>query len=358
MEIDDSIILLSGVRRPRLTLESLFFRQARTPDGTLKRIPVQPVIARRKMKERARYSCHKASNILVLSLLFFLFSSSNSLAKAFEFDADNAFAYLEKQCEFGTREPGSEGARQCLAWFEETFRQFGAEVYLQRFEALEAITGKKRRLTNVIAYFPAESASTLMLCAHWDTRAHANLDPDPANRSKPIMGANDGASGVAVLLEMAKIASMYAPPQGLLIVLFDGEDMGRASHAEEFALGSKFWASHQIPVEVDEAILLDMIGDEDLEILIEGYSERYASGLRKELWHIAEQLELPAFVDRYGAIVADDHVNLQQVGIRAIDLIDMEYTYWHTLEDTPDKCSAESLGQVGRALVGYIYGVE
>jgi len=237
-------------------------------------------------------------------------------------------------------------------------KEFGAEVYLQRFGANEAITGIDRKLTNVIAHFPSENGHTLMLCAHWDTRAYANLDPDPANRKKPIIGANDGASGVAVLLEMARLFAENPPPRSLLIVLFDGEDMGRAKHAEEFALGSKYWAAHQIPEPVEEAILLDMIGDADLEIPIEWYSERNAPSLRRQLWDIARQLELPAFVEQRGRAVQDDHVRLQRAGIPAVDLIDFEYPYWHTLEDTPDKCSAESLGQVGKVLVGFIYGVE
>ncbi|MCF7810658.1 M28 family peptidase [bacterium] len=292
---------------------------------------------------------------IVVTIVVF---SLESGAQTIEFDADNAFFYLEKQCLFGTREPGSEGAQNCLHWFEELFKEFGAEVYLQRFEAVEALTGKERKLTNIIAHFPREDESTLMLCAHWDTRAYANLDPDAANREKPILGANDGASGVAVLLEIARIASVNPPPMGLLIVLFDGEDMGRASYAEEFALGSKFWALHQIPVEVDEAILLDMIGDDDLEIPIEGFSERNAPFLRKQLWDIAHRLDLTAFSDDYGGGIADDHVRLQRAGIPAVDLIDFDYPYWHTLEDTPDKCSVESLDQVGKVLIGYIYGIE
>ncbi|NQT35218.1 M28 family peptidase [bacterium] len=268
----------------------------------------------------------------------------------------NAFAYLEKQCSFGPRNPGSTGYNQCLDWLSQTLEELDADVYLQRFEAVEAITGVTRKLTNVIAFFPGEINPPLMLCAHWDTRAYANLDPDPASRTKPISGANDGASGVAVLLEIARLAAEYPPPRSLLIVLFDGEDMGRASHGEEFTLGSKYWASHQTPVSVEEAILLDMIGDADLEIPMERYSEANAPDLLRRLWNIASKLDLPAFQDRLGAAVRDDHVSLQRVGIPAVDLIDFDYQYWHTLEDTPDKCSAESLEQVGRLLMEYIYG--
>ena len=290
--------------------------------------------------------------ILTLSLFFTCFCQ----AQTPEFDSGNAFAYLEKQCSFGPRNPGSTGYYRCLDWLRTTFEQFDADVYLQRFEAVEAITGVNRKLTNIIAYFPGDRNPPLMLCAHWDTRAHADLDPDPASRTKPISGANDGASGIAVLLEIARLAAKYPPPRSLLIVLFDGEDMGHSKEAEEFALGSKYWASHQTPVSVEEAILLDMVGDADLEIPVERYSEANAPDLQRRLWNLAERLDLPAFQDRLGAVVQDDHVRLQRVGIPAVDLIDFEYQYWHTLEDTPDKCSSESLEQVGRLLVEYIYG--
>jgi len=294
--------------------------------------------------------------ILTLILSLFLITLSNAQPPGF--DQDQAFAYLEKQCSFGPRNPGSDGAKECLKWFETTLRKFGAEVYLQRFEADEALTGVNRKLTNVIGYLPGESGSTLMLCAHWDTRAHANLDPDPEKRKTSIAGANDGASGVAVLLEIARIASEHKPSRNLLIALWDGEDMGHASYAEEFALGSKYWAAHQIPEPVDEAILLDLIGDADLEIPIEPYSDVNAPDLRRQLWSIADRLELSAFVDWSGPSVFDDHVRLIRVGIPAVNLVDFDYSYWHTVEDTPDKCSPESLGQVGRLLVGYIWGTE
>jgi Zn-dependent M28 family amino/carboxypeptidase len=197
-----------------------------------------------------------------------------------------------------------------------------------------------------------------MLCAHWDTRSQADRDPNPDNRTKPIPGANDGASGVAVLLEIARIAAASPPPRSLLIAFWDGEDMGQSGESEEFCLGSKYWAEHQIPVPIKEAILLDMIGDADLEIPVEQFSELNAPSLRERLWEIAKTLELTAFTVGQGAPVFDDHVRLQRVGIQAVNIVDFQYTYWHTVEDTPDKCSAESLGQVGRLLIGFIYGSE
>lgn len=295
---------------------------------------------------------------LTLIIILTISTTEYTYAEPPEFDADAAFANLVHQCNFGPRNPGSQGAQACLEWFKTELGKLADEVWLQPFQAVEALTGEERSLTNVIASFPGQGGFPLMLCAHWDTRAHADLDPDPDNRKTPISGANDGASGVAVLLEIARIASLYPPPRDLLIVLFDGEDMGRSHYPEEFALGSRYWASHPLPLIPTEAILLDMIGDADLEIPIEQFSEKYASSLRGYLWELADNLGLDAFPDRLGPAVQDDHLPLQRIGIRAVDLIDFDYQYWHTIADTPDKCSVESLHQVGVLLIAFIYGTE
>ncbi len=274
-----------------------------------------------------------------------------------EFNSERAFEYLEHQCSFGPRNPSSEGYLECLEWLRYKLDEYCQNVFLQRFEAVEAITGKTHKLTNIIGEFDGGGGQPLLLCAHWDTRAYADLDPDEENRKIPILGANDGASGAAVLLEMAYIFSEHPPPRPIIIIFFDGEDMGRSSHGEEFALGSKYWAENPVPDIPTEAILLDMIGDADLEVLIEYFSQQNAPGLQGYLWELAERLELEAFRNRLGPAVEDDHVRLQNVGIKAVDLIDFDYPYWHTVEDTPDKCSPESLDQIGRLLVAFIYGI-
>lgn len=274
------------------------------------------------------------------------------------FDEQSAFKFLEQQCSFGPRNPGSQGYSSCLEWFKEFFTNLADDLQIQPFESTEHLTGNTVKLHNIIAYFEGSGGQPLMLCAHWDTRVFADLDPDPLKRTSPIPGANDGASGVAVLMEIARIASENPPPRPLLIVLFDGEDMGRASYRDEFALGSKYWAQNPVPVVPSEAILLDMIGDADLEIPIEPFSEVNAPHLRAYLWELADMLDLPAFIDEIGPAVQDDHVRLHRVGIRAVNLIDFDYPSWHTMQDTPDKCSAESLGQVGTLLISFIYGMK
>ncbi|MDP8228572.1 MAG: M28 family peptidase [Candidatus Electryoneaceae bacterium] len=272
------------------------------------------------------------------------------------FDADRAFSYLEHQCAYGPRNPASPGYYACLEWLTENLRELADEIHLQTFNGVDPISGETYHLTNVIARFEGNGSDPLMLCAHWDTRPWADLDPNPDNRNMPILGANDGASGVAVLLEMVQILAEFPPDRTVLITLFDGEDFGRSRHPEEFALGSRYWSQNILPEKPTEAILLDMIGDADLVVPIEPFSERGAPGLRQMLWDMAEQLDLSAFVDYYGPAIQDDHVPLLNVGIRAVDLIDFDYPPWHTLEDTPNKCSPESLEQIGMLLVQFIYG--
>lgn len=271
------------------------------------------------------------------------------------FDSDSAFQFLELQCAFGPRNPGSSGYLQCKEWLVEQLKSRNGEVYLQKFTAFDPISNKNRNLTNIIARFGSPDGQPVMLCAHYDTRPIADLDKNPANTKIPILGANDGASGVAVLLEIARLMTLSPPDQSVLIVFFDGEDFGRSSHAEEFAQGSRYWALHPVPEMPREAVLLDMIGDADLQIPLEWFSRQYAPTLQKRIWDIAEELGSEAFVNRLGPAVEDDHVPLIRAGIPAIDLIDFDYQFWHTLEDTPDKCSAGSLEQVGKVLMAYIY---
>lgn len=229
------------------------------------------------------------------------------------------------------------------------------QVQEQPFTADNPRGGARFKLTNIVARFGDSFEKPLMLCAHWDSRPVADQERDPLKRVLPIIGANDGASGVAVLLHIAEIAQAHPPKIPLMIVFFDGEDIGREGHPEEYAAGARFWAGHQIPEQPSGAILLDMVGDTDLRFGYERISDRFAPDLRREFWQTAIQAGLTAFVEEPGVAVEDDHVPLIRAGIPAIDIIDFEYPYWHTLSDTPDKCSPESLQEVGQALVEFIY---
>ena len=297
--------------------------------------------------------------ILTISTISVLSSCNNAVPN---FDKGNAFRYLVEQCEFGPRNPDSNGYKQCLDYLQKTLSGFADTILLQPFVLDDLVNEKSYDLTNIIARFKVGDPQQLLIGAHWDTRPWADEDPDTEKRNDPIIGANDGASGVAVILELARILNASPPPIGITLVLFDGEDMGRSGTPKSYAQGSLAFAK-DLPIEKpDEAIILDMIGDAELHIPIERYSYQQNRQLVKKLWGLAKVLSLDAFESRIEYSIYDDHVPLwAEAEIPAVDIIDFNYpnsyaNYWHTTQDLPENCSAESLGQVGTLLVHYIYG--
>lgn len=283
------------------------------------------------------------------------------------FDGERAFAYIIAQTGFGPRNPGSQGHDDCLDYLLKEFSQYAmpGNVKRQPFAFTDTSTGSSYTLTNIIVSFnlSPENDRRIMLSAHWDTRPHADNDPDPENHSTPIPGANDGASGVAVLLEIARILKENPPPVGVDIILFDGEDYGRSeiNGLEDYFLGSKYFAETKGDYRPEFGVLLDMVGSSEAQFYIEGFSNQYAPALVHRIWDKAEELKLDRFVHDYGPSINDDHVILNQAGIPTVDIIDINrsainYKYWHTLADTPDKCSPETLTQVGTILLYLIYG--
>jgi len=272
-------------------------------------------------------------------------------ARRHGFDAKRAFRDLARQCEFGPRVPGTKPHQQCAAWLTDQLRACADSVVRQVFTAEP---GKSLRLTNIIATFNPKGRGHVLLCAHWDTRPVADRDPDPRNRGKPVPGANDGASGVAVLLEIARVLKAHPPRQRVTMVLFDGEDYGPTM--TDMLLGSRHFADHYQGPLPDWAVLLDMVGDKDLRLPVEANSARHAPQTVERLWAAAARVGANAFVRDRGPAVVDDHIPLAERGIPCIDVIDFDYPYWHTVADTPDKCSPESLGQVGSALLAAIGG--
>ncbi|MBI4417884.1 MAG: M28 family peptidase [Ignavibacteriales bacterium] len=278
-----------------------------------------------------------------------------------KFDGENAFKYLQKQVSFGPRNPGSAGYQRCLSFLQTEFRKFADTLILQRFPFRTA-RGEFYRGTNITAQFRRHDGPVILLTAHWDTRPWADQDTDPKNHDKPIPGANDGASGVALLLEMARIFSVNPPPFNIDIVLFDAEDAGETGKSESFALGSQFFASN-LPdgIQYRFAINFDMIGDKNLEIRREANSDASAPALMDAVFSTAKILGFPQFIDERIAGIYDDHMPLNNAHIPAIDLIDFNYPdesnkYWHTMQDTPDKCSPESLHAVGTVILHLLYG--
>ena len=276
------------------------------------------------------------------------------------FDAQRAFKILEKQCEFGPRPPGSPAHRQTQNYLFTELEKYADNVALQPHQYV--VEGVTLQLNNILAEFGPKASSvtpggpsreTLLLAAHWDTRPFADHDPNPENRDTPILGANDGASGVAVLLEIARVLKLHPPPRRIIIVLFDGEDYGRS--VDDMFIGSRYFAQNLGKWRPDYGILLDMIGDKDLRIPIERYSWNANPEFVQAIWNRAAALGLAPFQHRLGAAILDDHVPLIKVGIPMVNIIDFTYPYWHTVEDTVDKCSPKSLEVVAGLVISIIY---
>lgn len=291
---------------------------------------------------------------LVVVLVFLAAFSGCGGSEPPDFDGERAMSLLEEQCDMGPRYPGSETHRRYRRWLVDRLEEAGADVSLQPFEGVLS-TGDTLQLVNIIANFNRDEGVRVLLGAHYDTRPRADRDPDPARRNEPIIGANDGASGVAVLLEIARLLGERRAPVGVDIVLFDGEDYGEEGNHDDYCLGSTWFATHRRGYRPTAVVIVDMIGERDVEIPIEGYSVRYAPREVDELWGIAEELGVEAFVRRPGPAIIDDHVPFIREGLPAVDLIDFDYPWWHTVEDTPDKCSAESLEAVGTVLVTWLW---
>jgi hypothetical protein len=280
-----------------------------------------------------------------------------------EFNGERAYADLIGQCAFGPRVPGSAAADSCLRFLRHSLEENSATVVEQRFQYYDSFRDKTLNLTNLLASFNKEARSRIFLAAHWDSRPMADRDPDPNNREKPVPGANDGASGVAVILEISRALNQSTPPVGVDLILFDGEDYGREGHLEEYFLGSRYFARNIRQYRPRFGVLLDMVGDKNLMLPIEGFSQEYLPHIVDKIWSIAEKLDIKAFQRIPGQYINDDHRMLIEEGILCIDIIDFAYPdqshrYWHTVEDTPDKCSPQSLAAVGAVMLELIYTEE
>ena len=281
-----------------------------------------------------------------------------------KFDEDNAFQYLIEQCDFGPRNPGSEGYYKCLDFMLQKLEETADDVIVQPFSYREKRNKIRYELQNVIARYNPDSEFQTIISCHWDTRPWADEEELREDRNQPIIGANDGASGVAVLLELAKIMGKQPPPIGVNLVFFDGEDMGIPGENETYCQGSRFFAKNLPIPKPNEAINLDMVADKQLHLPVEKYSLEFHPELVRYLWSRADDMGLKAFDITPQHAIYDDHVPLYQIaGIPSIDLIDFKYpnsyaNFWHTMDDLPEHCSAKSLGQVGKLMIDYIYNRE
>lgn len=272
-----------------------------------------------------------------------------------QFDSAVAYSDLEKICSYGPRVANTESHLKAGEYIYNSLKQTSDICRVQRFTVYDSVHNVSRDMFNIISSYYPRSKKRIMLCAHWDSRPISDMEPDSSKRNLPILGANDGASGVAVLLEMARILKDHQPPVGVDIVLFDGEDYGTKEWPGGWFLGSRHFTEKMGGYKPRLAVLIDMIGDADLKLYKEAISQKYAPKLNNYIWEIAAELKVDSFINADGDTISDDHIPLLANGIKSIDIIDLDYPYWHTQEDTPDKCSAESLGEVGKVLTAAIF---
>jgi hypothetical protein len=291
----------------------------------------------------------------VISLLAVFVACGSGAAVDREFDGAAAFAYLEAQVAFGPRIPNTEGHRRAGDWILETLESRVDSVDVQAFEHVTA-DGDTLALRNFIGRIRPEATERVLYVAHWDTRPISDRSPNMADRSRPVPGANDGASGVALLLAVADALLERPPAVGVDLVFVDGEDYGDWSSQTDVLLGSSYYAATveggPMPL---FAVVWDMVADRDLRFLQEGNSVRGAPEVVERVWTRARELGYESvFRPTVGGPISDDHVPLLQIGIRAIDVIDLDYASWHTPDDTIDKVSAESLQIVGDVAIALL----
>ena len=294
-----------------------------------------------------------------------------------QFNADSAYQYVAKQTQFGPRVPETPAHAECFEWLTAKLNEWADTVIVQEFRTRlyngQGIDGK-----NIVGVFHPEAKKRIVLCAHWDSRPYADHDPDETNSYKPIDGANDGASGVGVLMECARQLGNQPLPEriGVDIVFFDLEDYGpHQNEAERYyddrvnywALGSQYWSKHPhvYGYKAYYGILLDMVGGSNPSFPKEYYSQGYAAWVSNKVWRKAYDLGYrPYFSNELGSMISDDHIPMNQIaGIPTIDIIDLQPNsvnecfpdVWHTANDNLSNIDKSTLGMVGDVLLNVLY---
>jgi hypothetical protein len=286
------------------------------------------------------------------------------------FDADSAYHFVKQQADFSARVPNSPAHQECANWIELTLKRYSENVVVQSFQ-VKAYNGTILNLKNFVASFNPENKKRVLLCAHWDSRPLADHDPDPANRDKPVPGVNDGASGVGVLLEIARQFSIRTPAVGVDILLFDGEDYGapenaQSSMTDDWALGSQYWSAnpHIQGYAARYGILLDMVGATGATFTKEGTSQFYAPDITRKVWRTASKLGYDSYFlnDETGSLT-DDHVYInKKLQIPTIDIIQNDpltesgfYKNWHSTHDDLSGIDKQTLKVVGQTVITVVY---
>jgi Zn-dependent M28 family amino/carboxypeptidase len=292
-------------------------------------------------------------------------------AVVMQFDSDSAYLYVKSQMDFGPRTPNSTAHERCKDYLVGEMKRFGATVTQQKAD-LKAYDGTLLRSTNIIAAFKPEAAERILLCAHWDCRPFSDQDSDPANRHKPVPGANDAASGVGVLMEVARQIGKQAPAVGVDIIFLDSEDYGTPEFyagpkdEDSWCLGTQYWAKnpHVPGYKARFGILLDMVGAPGATFFREQVSINYAANIVDKVWSKAREFGFSAyFVDSNGGAITDDHLYINKLaGIPCVDIIQYDAqsptgfgSYWHTTHDTMDNIDRTTLQAVGQTLLGILY---
>ena len=269
------------------------------------------------------------------------------------FDGDRALAHIYKQVSFGPRTLDNPRAKAAtLDFIGDYLEPLATKLTIQPF-SVNGLSGN-----NLWASFinPKPHANQrIMLGAHWDTRPISDQESDLSKQHLPTPGANDGGSGVAVLLEIARIFAANPPPISVDLVFFDLEDMGNIDNLP-FAIGARAFVKRNRFYRPSGGVIVDMVCDKNLSIPKERYSKTQATELVNRLWEIAAQQEATVFSENQGTYIQDDHLPFLEAGIPVVDLIHYPFPdYWHTAEDTPDKCSSDSLSQVGNVILSLVY---
>ncbi len=316
-------------------------------------------------------------NLLFISLIIMAFSCSSTGNKTEnkaetvqvsvpEFSADTAYKFVKTQVDFGPRVPNTAQHKACGDYLVSALKQFGATVTVQE-ASLTAFDGTTLKAKNIIGSYNPDAETRLLLFAHWDSRPWADNDKDEKNHKTPVLGANDGASGVGVLLEIARQLNRQKPSVGVDIIFFDAEDYGAsAGNEDSWCLGTQYWAKNKhIPnYRARYGILLDMVGAPQAKFYREQLSDNYAKYVVDKVWSKAAELGFSNyFVNKPGGAITDDHLYVNQLaGIPAIDIIQYDpYSmtgfgkYWHTTNDTMENIDPVTLKVVGTTLLHVIF---
>lgn len=276
------------------------------------------------------------------------------------FDADSAYRYIVEQVAFGPRVPGTQEHTRCADWIASKLRLWGYSVVEQRFPGKDYF-GKALQGRNIIAYLEPRPERRVLLMAHWDTRAVADYDHDPSKRGTPILGADDGGSGVAVLLELARQNALLNKPLGLDFIFFDLEDGGNSADNDSWCLGSQYWSKnpHLPDYRAEYGLLLDMVGSKNAKFHWEGYSKAYAAPVMYKVWDVARSLGWSKyFISSDGGDMIDDHVPvIKHRGVPAVDIINYDQrnpkgfgNHWHTHGDNLNIIDKQTLRAVGETV--------